>query len=328
MWLRRSITIPGYAAALGLLVGLAPLILPVCLLVDLLRGSRLALTRVLLFSLTYLACELVGLLAAGVLFLLRLGPLADRRRYEWANYRLQWAWASALRKAAFTIFSIDTHVESDPSPGSAPMLLLMRHASLADTILAACFLSKPNELRLRYVLKRELLWDPCLDVVGNRIPNRFVDREAEDTTAELREVAALARGLQAGEGVLIYPEGTRFSAARRRRIIDSARSAGKNELERRALALSGVLPPRPGGTLALLDAMPDAEVWIGNHRGLEAATSFGDLLSGALVGAHVHVEFRRVERPGAGSDPAACRRWLDELWLDVDRFVMEKAPHA
>jgi len=40
------------------------------------------------------------------------------------------------------------------------------------------------------VLKRELLADPCLDIVGNRLPNHFLDRHATDSGPEL---AALPR---------------------------------------------------------------------------------------------------------------------------------------
>jgi 1-acyl-sn-glycerol-3-phosphate acyltransferase len=267
----------------------------------------------------------VGLAIAGVLWVARLGPLNSDERYQWANYRLQWLWASALRSGAFTIFAIRPTVHVDALPGDVPVLLLMRHASVADTILAACYLSKPHSLRLRYVLKRELLWDPCLDVVGHRVPNHFVDRGSDEPQREQEAVAQLAAGVGAGEGVLIYPEGTRYSAARRARIIESARTSGNTELETRASQLVGVLPPRPGGTLALLKAMPQAQVMVGNHRGLEVAKSFTDLVNGALIGADVVAEFRCVDRPAAGSGDAQCRDWLDRLWINVDRFATEKS---
>ena len=325
MWQRRAITIPGYTIAWCIVVALSPVALPICAVIDLVRGTRLALTRVFAFALLYLSCELIGLIGAGLLFAMRLGPLRSDERYEWANYRLQWLWASALKWGAFTIFSIRSSVTVDPLPDNTPVLLLMRHASVADTILAACYLSKPNALRLRYVLKRELLWDPCLDVVGNRLPNHFVDRESDDPRHEQQAVAHLAADVGPGEGVLIYPEGTRYSAARRTRIIESAQAAGNTELEQRALQLVSVLPPRPGGTLALLRAMPQAQVMIGNHRGLEVAKSFTDLINGALIGANVVAEFCCVDRPPAGSDEAQCRDWLDRLWIDVDRFATEKS---
>ena len=43
---------------------------------------------------------------------------------------------------------------------SVPVIQLVRHASTADTILCAGVIANRRRLRLRYVLKRELLWDP------------------------------------------------------------------------------------------------------------------------------------------------------------------------
>ncbi len=328
MWLRRAITIPGFVFAWCVLTVTLPLSLPIAVIVDLARSTRFALTRFLLFTITYLTCELLGLAVAMMLFVARAGPLREADRYARANYRLQWAWASALRTAAFRIFSITVDAKLDEVPRDKPILLLMRHASLADTILAACYLSKPYALRLRYVLKRELLWDPCLDVVGHRIPNHFVDRDADDSASELDRVAHLGDGAGPGQGVLIYPEGTRFSESRRARIIASAQSAGNASLERRARSYRSVLPPRPAGTLALIQHMPDAQIWVGNHYGFEVAQTARDLVSGALIGAHVALEFRSVGRPPEPSDQSTQREWLDALWHDVDRFVTENTKHA
>ena len=65
--------------------------------------------------------------------------------------------------------------------------------ALAVVLLAAALLSRPHGVRLRYVLKRELLWDPCLDIVGHRLPNAFVRRGSRDTAGDV----AAVRGLMA-----------------------------------------------------------------------------------------------------------------------------------
>jgi hypothetical protein len=56
-------------------------------------------------------------------------------------------------------------VMDDLEPG--PMLLFIRRAGA--TVLPAVFLSGRDGLGQRYVLERELPWDPCLDIVGNRL---------------------------------------------------------------------------------------------------------------------------------------------------------------
>ena len=55
------------------------------------------------------------------------------------------------------------------------------------------FYAIPHQVRLRYVLKRELLLDPCLDIVGNRLPNCFVARSGADAQADIDKVADARR---------------------------------------------------------------------------------------------------------------------------------------
>ena len=83
-------------------------------------------------------------------------------------------------------------LEGQEEAQSGPFLLLVRHTSLADTVLAATFLSHPNGIGLRYILKKELLWDPCLDIVGRRLPNHFVDRSGRNTERELNAVKSIS----------------------------------------------------------------------------------------------------------------------------------------
>ena len=47
-------------------------------------------------------------------------------------------------------------------------------------------------MRPRYVLKDDLLIDPCLDIVGNRLPNHFLDRFPHDGAVELGLLEAMA----------------------------------------------------------------------------------------------------------------------------------------
>jgi 1-acyl-sn-glycerol-3-phosphate acyltransferase len=100
-----------------------------------------------------------------------------------------------------------------------PVLVLVRHTSTADTVLTAGVLANPNRLNLRYVLKNELLWDPCLDVVGRRLPNAFLTRSSAQRSGDLDQLRRLAQDLSEDEGVLLYPEGTRYSAAKAARAI-------------------------------------------------------------------------------------------------------------
>ena len=171
----------------------------------------------------------------------------------------------------------------------------------------------------------QLLWDPCLDVVGQRLPNVFVQRGAGDGASEIAAVRALAADLGVGEGVLIYPEGTRFTPAKQAR----ARAALARTDPDRAARVAGlrcVLPPRAGGPLALLDAQPGADVLFLAHVGLEGAATLGHVWRGALI--------ERPARLGSwcerGTDvprtPAERLAWLDAQWRRMDEWIARLAP--
>ena len=156
----------------------------------------------------------------------------------------------------------------------APVVLLVRHASLADSLLTAWVVTEHAGLRPRVVLKRELLADPCLDIVGNRLPNCFVDRNAEDTAPGLAEIERMGATMDADSVSIIFPEGTRANPAKRRRALDriaerDAERAGR--LER----LEHVLPPRPAGhagAAARRLGCPTPASWSAGTSGSTAST--------------------------------------------------------
>lgn len=316
--LRRAITLPAYLLLTALALPALPLLLPLAAIVDLARGTRLGLSRSLLFFTWYLLCETYGIVAAGALALAR--PWLSAGGWERIHQRLKRGWGRALLTGAERIFGLRFEVEGDAEAAAGPMLLFPRHASVADTVLAAAFLEHRHHLALRYVIKRELLWDPCLDLVGRRLRNAFVDRSGADSAAEIATVRALARDLGPGDGVLIYPEGTRFSEAKRSRILErlEARDA---DLHRRARGLRHVLPPRLGGCLALLEERPDADVVFCAHAGFDGVTRFSEFLDGGLVGQVVRIAFWRVPAPGIPREPDARIDWLFSQWARVDAWV-------
>lgn len=322
-WARRAWTFPLYALLLAASLGLLPLLVGASLAADLARGARkLPLVRLVAFAPIFLAAELVGLAAAFAAWLVG-GPWtgASRERFLAWNFRLQCLWARFLLAAARRVFGLGLDVEGDASAAPGPLLVLPRHASLADVLLPAVLLSDRHGLRLRWVMKRELLVDPCLDVVGSRLPNVFVWRDAGLSERETAAVARLAGGLGARDGVLIYPEGTRFSAAKQARAFARI-GAGAEAGRLPALgALHHLLPPRTGGPFALLAAAPDADVLIVGHVGLEGLATVRDLLAGTIVGRRIQVRFWRHAARDVPRERAAATAWLDARWLELDAWV-------
>jgi len=302
----------------GIWLMAAPVVLPLLGLADVARKSRFAGLRLGLFGGVYLAAETAGILTAFVLWLSRALPGQGGERYLARNFQLERWWAGTLVGAVRRIFGVEFEIETRGDLSRGPVLVMMRHASLADTLIGSLLFSIPHGLKLRYVLKSELLVDPCLDIVGHRLPNVFVRRDGADSARQIQGVAALARDLGPEDGVLIYPEGTRFTEPKRRRILARLRERGQTETLEVAETLRHTLPPKAGGPLALFEAAPDADVVLCMHTGFEAAATLAEIWSGSLVGRRIRIRCVRIP---AHTIPADASTWLLERWQEVDEFV-------
>jgi 1-acyl-sn-glycerol-3-phosphate acyltransferase len=320
--LRRAVTVGAYALTFAALLALTPALLPLCALVDLVVRTRFALSRMLLMVLVYLAYELAGVAVALWLWLRGGGG----PRFLAGNYQLQWWWAGGLFDATRALFGLRVEESGAAAVVPGPVLVFARHASVADTLLAAALLSRPYGVRLRYVLKRELLWDPCLDIVGHRLPNAFVRRGSRDTAGDVAAVRGLGEALGADDGVLIFPEGTRATPALRARAIERLEASPSTTPEQveRARRLVHLLPPRLEGALALLEAAPTADVVFLAHTGLDRVRTLADLWRGGLVGQRVCVHLWRCPRAEVPSDREGRERWLATQWEAMDAWVGQR----
>jgi 1-acyl-sn-glycerol-3-phosphate acyltransferase len=320
-WLRRAVTLPAYFALCAASLCLLPLTVAAAAVVDLVRGGPWVRVRCVLFFTFYLCCEVAGVvmaLGAWLLSAILLGRGGDRFR-RW-NFQLECWWTSTLLAGAQRVFAMRVEAENAEVADHGPFLLFIRHASVGDTLLPAVLVSKRYDIELRYVLKHELLWDPCLDIVGNRLLNYFARRGSGDSEREVRAVQRLAEDLGPCQGVLIYPEGTRFTAVKRQRILERL-AQSRSELLEPTQALSRVLPPRLGGPLGLIECSPNADVVFCVHTGFEGAGTFNDLMKGTLVGAVIRVSFWRVPCAEIPRDRAAQVQWLFAQWRRVDDWV-------
>jgi 1-acyl-sn-glycerol-3-phosphate acyltransferase len=318
-WRRRALTIPVFLVLAVVFLALLPLLLFVTLVVDSFGRNRFAVTRATLAIALYLACEAVGVLAAGAIWV-AFGGGRSSPRYLEANYRLQSLWARTLLGGAIRIFGMRVRVEGTAALASGPFLLFVRHASTVDTLLAANFVAPDEPYRLRYVIKRELLWDPCLDIVGQRIPNAFIRRGSGAAAREIEALRALARDLGPRDGVLIYPEGTRATPRKRAEALARIEAADPQRLARVA-SLRCVLPARYGGPLGLVEERPDVDVVFLAHAGFDGVHDLGELWRGILIGRELRIAFWRV----AARDVPVARdereRWLDAEWRRVDDWI-------
>lgn len=331
VWVRRVVTISVCFLIWLVLLATLPLLLIAGAIVDLVRSSvaqaaslrtgpkqMWIIMRCVLFFLFYFSCEVFGIVASFVIWLASgVWAGASRERFLDWNFGLQRWWANALCLSALRIFGIRIEVEGADEICDGPVIVFLRHASVADTLLPAVFIANPNGLKLRYVLKHELLLDPCLDIVGNRLPNSFVRR----SSGEGYRVIELMSGLGPRDGVIIYPEGTRFSEAKREAIIEQLERKGEIYLCEKARMLKNVLPPRLGGPLNLLDRNEAADVVFCAHFGFDGVVDLRDFLRGSLVGKVVKVRFWRVPFASIPTTPDGRKEWLFENWKRVDDWV-------
>ena len=282
------------------------------------RRSPWMALRLLAFLWVYLAAETFGLIALLVLWL--GAGLGHRRAWlQRTTWRVQQLWAGVLFGAATRLMGLRVEIEGDEAITPGPVIVLIRHASILDNLLPSALVARRHQLRLRYVLKRELLSDPCLDVAGKRLPNYFV-RRGTGERAERENVRRLAEGLAVDDGILLYPEGTRFTAERRARALAGIAERDPQRAERMA-SIQHLLPPKVGGFLALLDGAPDADVVVMAHAGLDGLRLISDIWQGALVGRTIAVRFDRTAREQIPSDASGRVLWLDAAWAAADRWV-------
>jgi len=321
-WGRRAITIPTTFVLTVVFTIFVPAFVPVLLVIDLVLHRRFGLTRTALFLLSFLWCETIGIFGAGCLWIAFLGGSGDSKRsFVRANSRFQAIWVQTIFSSARALFGMRLSVEgSAPPPGNRPLLVFVRHASTVDTGLPIVLLSYPLRYQLRYVLKRELLFDPCVDIVGQRIPNRFV-RRGDRTTDEVERVVGLYENLDANDAIVIFPEGTRFSQRKRNELLTQLRKRGASRALDLAESLRHTLSPLRKGALALLEKNPGCDLVVITHRGLERATSFAAFTRGTLVGANLAVRISHVPFDSLPKEAEAREELLAKLWREVDAFA-------
>ena len=204
---RRLVTIPRTAALfLGLTI-LFPLLLVLTGAVDLVRAmvtrKPWTATRLLMIGWIYLASQMVVVLVSGFQWLAAL-PSGNKRpeRLAGGAYVLQAWWVRFIVAGIERVLGLQFESTNNDAVAPGPVIVLFRHVSIVDNLLPYVFVSDRAGIRLRWVLKKELLSDPALDIGGNRMPNYFVDRKSDSPEQERANIAALGADLGPNEGIV------------------------------------------------------------------------------------------------------------------------------
>lgn len=335
-WVRRPVTV-GVLVGLVLLLALVPVLALVGLVLSPLLPGRWRPLRLLAFLVVHLLLEVAALVVALVLWYLSgFGWQLRSPTYQALHYRVLRLLLHLDVRAARWLFHLQVRTDDlgwspldDGVPGSEnAMLVLCRHAGPGDSVLVVeTLLDRDHRRRPRVVLKDTLQLDPAVDVYLNRLPSAFLRTGGPDLA---EQVGALARGLGDEDALLIFPEGGNFSPGRRRRAIDALHRKGFRDRALRAEAMRHVLPPRPGGVVAALEAAPHADVVFVAHTGLEHLSTARDLWRGLPMDSAVVVRWDFVPAAQVPPDAPAQTRWLDEHWAAMDAWIERnrRAPTA
>ena len=322
---RRVIIAPLVVAAVGIAILLLPLALVIAAFLSRYVPGRWRILRVLWFLFVYLALEALGLVVLFVIWIVSgFGWKLRTPAFREAHYQFMAWWLRRVLGSARRTFRISIDIELPevhPSPERA-LLVLSRHAGPGDSLLLidALLNGDQGRRRPRIVLKDMLQWDPCVDVLVNRLPNRFVPARGGGGPAAIEAIAELTSTMGAGDAFVIFPEGGNFTPKRRTRAIEKLDEIGRPGLADRARAMEHVLPPKPAGTLAAIEAAPEADVLFVGHVGLEGLSTVRDIWRGIPMDAAVVAQYW-VTPADQVPPPEERERWLYDRWQALDEWI-------
>ncbi|MCW3011159.1 MAG: hypothetical protein JWO90_1563 [Solirubrobacterales bacterium] len=326
---RRVLVAPLILAVDAALLLASPLLALLAALAAPLTGGRRSIRALaigLAFAARHLACSSACL---GLWVLAGFGRREGAPWFQRAHYAvLGWfvdGLLGAMRRAARVHVRV---VDSEPALAvlegrERPVVVLSRHAGEGDSLLVLHELLCRHGRRPRVVLHEALRLDPLIDVLGRRLPNRFVDPRGGDTEVE---IAAMARGLGPDGAVLIFPEGGNFSAERRERGIHRLLHAGHHAQAGWAQDMEHVVAPRPGGALAALEAAPQADVVFVGHVGVPEG--LGEAWRRLPDRQEVLLRYWVVPAADVPADRGDRIDWLFEQWRTLDAWVGAQAAPA
>ncbi|MFC0005933.1 1-acyl-sn-glycerol-3-phosphate acyltransferase [Micromonospora siamensis] len=324
-WLRRLLVAPGVVLLAVLVVTTLPAWALLALAASPFVPGRLRPLRLLWIGCVYLVWDAAALLALFVLWLASgFGAHKRSPAFQRAHYVLAgWFLRVLFWQARWTLrLSIDV-VGTDPDtalPGR-PELVLCRHAGPGDSFILIHALVNWFHREPRIVLKASLQWDPAIDVLLNRLPNRFIAPGPDGRDEVVGQIGHLATGLDDDDAFVIFPEGGNFTPGRRLRAIARLRARGHERMALRAERMRHVLAPQPGGLLAALEAAPDAGVIFVAHTGLDQLLTVTDVWRELPMDKRIVMRFWSVPPEEIPTDRQERIDWLFDWWARIDEWV-------
>ncbi|UBU11270.1 1-acyl-sn-glycerol-3-phosphate acyltransferase [Nonomuraea gerenzanensis] len=277
--------------------------------------------RFVWFAMVWLTLESAVLAACAWLWVAG-GARRQERHYALIKWFLEKVFTTAVH-----IFQLRVDIEEpEVAPGEGagrpakPIIVLSRHAGPGDSFLLIHHLLERYERRPRIVMKAALQYDPSLDVVINRLPNAFVPRKSGHTLV-IEEIRRLAATMSGQDALVIFPEGGNFTPRRRQKAIARLEEKGLLAEAERARGMDHLLPPRPNGAIAALEACPSADVVFVAHTGLDDLVTLHDIWRYLPVRAHITAKWWRVPAEAVPHSREERIEWLYGHWERIDEWI-------
>jgi 1-acyl-sn-glycerol-3-phosphate acyltransferase len=327
---RRLVWIPLVLAATVMLISSLPIWLLIAGFASRFVPGRWRILRVTWFLIVYLVLDAITVVALfGLWVASGFGWKLQSPGFQEAHYRLAAWWlrrivGSARRTFNLTFESTESDAAmADELDDDVPLLLFSRHAGPGDSVLLIDAVLNRLHRRPRIVLKDFMQMEPVVDIVLNRLPNRFVPSVGRAGSAAVDAIAELSAGMDHNDCLVLFPEGANFTTARHGRAVEKLLELGRPGLATRAEEMDHLLPPKPTGTLTAIAAAPDASIVFVGHVGLEQLSTIGDLWRGIPMDSTVVTRLWIVP-PGMVPPEEEQEIWLYDRWAAMDRWIDEQ----
>jgi 1-acyl-sn-glycerol-3-phosphate acyltransferase len=303
---------------------LFPVLMLVAVAVDVGIGLRRARTsRTVAFLTVFFWSEVRAVATATALWVRFRGHMSDPRAQAVLQRELS-EYGHRIWTLSRQFFGVSLQVTgTEALRDGSPLICFAHHTSILDSVVPVEILGHGSGFDLGYVVKKELAWMPAIDLVGGWLPVHFVDRTGRQSNEEAGHIGRLVANIKPGSAQVLFPEGTFYTERRLERAVERMRLQDSSLVDR-ALGLRHVLPPRPGGALALLDAAPACDVVFIAHVGFEPYVNvkkiFAELPFRQPVEAHVW----RISRQEIPYEPNERYRWLFGQFEVMDTWVGER----
>ncbi len=300
------------------------------------RPGRMRSLRLTCFVLIWLVAETAALFMLLVLWIVSgFGGRLRTEPYQSRHYAVVRRFLDVMYDGAARTYGLRVEVdEPELTPQeriarlARPVIVLSRHAGPGDSFLLIHQLLSVYGRRPRVVMKSALQFDPTLDLLGNRLPNVFIEHGKVGESLFTEQIERLARGLDQTGALVIFPEGANWTPRRWRRGIGRLEHSGRPDLAARARDMPNLLPPRPGGALTAMEACPEADVIFVAHAGLDNIVSVGDVWRNFPIDQVIKARWWRVPHdavPRTATHEAQVK-WLYDWWQLIDGWISENRP--